>query len=203
MATELKAFSRARPMGTLGRAIFALETGLALTAYHRRAHRNGHALCLLGPRYGRVVMGAAGILLAVGILGALAPVVGEVVVAVVVVILLPSLARAVGDIPASLRLHRLSPPGRHVYLHSLASTQAGAGAELLRSVGEEADQKGWSIVLDADSEGLVAYYQRHGFTALGGPVPSPGGRRRVRMWRPPGPGPQEERCRAATHAGGS
>jgi hypothetical protein len=72
-----------------------------------------------------------------------------------------------------------------VFLHSLASTQPGAGAELVRSVTDEADQKGWTISLEAASEELAHYYECLGFQAQGVPVPVPGGGRHVSMCRPP------------------
>ena len=41
-----------------------------------------------------------------------------------------------------------------VYVHSVASTRPGAGAELMTSLAGEADRKGWLLVLDAGNERL-------------------------------------------------
>jgi len=83
-------------------------------------------------------------------------------------------------------LCRLGPRGRRrrVYVHSVASTRPGAGAELMTSLAGEADQKGWLLVLDAGNERLGTYYSRFGF-ARGGAVKMPDGNLRVRMWRQP------------------
>ena len=91
----------------------------------------------------------------------------------------------------SSQLERLTPPGQHRYLHSLASTLPGAGAELLRELTGEADRKGWSLSLDASNEKLVGYYAKFGFTALGAAVTMPDGSRRVAdvaPWHCPGRG---------------
>jgi predicted N-acetyltransferase YhbS len=85
-----------------------------------------------------------------------------------------------------MRLGRTGPPGhRHqVYVHSVASTRPGAGAELMASLAGEADQKGWLLFLDAGNEELGTYYSRFGF-ARAGAVRMPDGTVRVRMWRQP------------------
>jgi hypothetical protein len=106
--------------------------------------------------------------------------------AAIAVLSLPSALKATIELPAQLRLRRAPASGRHVYLHSLASVEPGAGAELMRLVAREADEKGWSLVLDAGNEQLARYYRRFGFVAPRGDAPAPAADRRVRMWRPVG-----------------
>jgi hypothetical protein len=198
VGVEVQAFDRARPLSWFGRIAFAGATGLALVAFHRRVHPSGRAMCLLGPRPGRIAAATAGVLLALAAVTVLSPVGAGAVLAVTALLALPSAVRAVRGLPAAAALRRASPPGHHVYLHSLASTKPGDGAELLRMVTGEADDKGWSIVLDAGSLGLVRYYERFGFQARCGPVLAPGGGQRVRMWRPACP-PSRANCANTNH----
>jgi len=185
---EVNAFNRTLPMTRGARIAFAGETSLALWAYHRRVHPSGRAVCLLGLRPGRVVAAAAAFTLTIGALGALAPMAAGAVCTCIAAVLSPSAARAARALPARSRLRQASRPGPHVFLHSLASTQPGAGAELVRSVTDEADQKGWTISLEAASEQLADYYECLGFQAQSAPVPVPGGGRHISMCRPPAPG---------------
>jgi hypothetical protein len=185
LRVEVMAFDRALPRTWGARIAFAGETSLTLWAYHRRVHPSGRAVCLLGLRPGRVGVVVAAFTLSIGAMGALAPMAAGAVCACIVAVLLPSAARAIGALPARSRLRQGSRPGPHVFLHSLASTQPGAGAELVRSVTDEADQKGWTISLEAASEELAHYYECLGFQAQGVPVPVPGGGRHVSMCRPP------------------
>jgi hypothetical protein len=184
VAVEVRAFDRARPLNRLGRATFAAATGLAVVAFHRRVHPSGRAICLLGPRPGRIAAVIGGVLVVLAVVAALSPVAAATVLAATSLLALPSAVRAVIGLPEAAALRRASPPGRHVYLHSLASTKPGDGAELVRMVTAEADEKGWSIVLDAGSVALVRYYERFGFQARSRPVRAPHGGERVRMWRP-------------------
>jgi hypothetical protein len=180
--TQTKAFgtSQGRPFA---RALLGARCALALVAYHRRADDAGLAVCLLRPRLYRVATGALALLLALCVLGAVAPVALIVLTAVCTVAMAPAAARAARAVPAQMALRRLSPPGKHIYLHSLASCRPGAGAELLSAVIGEAGQKGWSLLLDAACEGLVPYYRRFGFVVLGAAM-VPGTGLRTRMWRP-------------------
>jgi hypothetical protein len=157
---------------------------IALGAFDRRVHASGQALCLLAPKWLRVVVLTTAAAVLAGLIGVLLPPLGWALSAVVVVVFVPLAARAAVALPATTRLHRMRPTGRHVYVHSLASTRPGAGAELLSALAREADQKGLLLVLDAGNEGLETYYVRFGF-ARAGAVRMPDGTRRVRMWRQP------------------
>lgn len=157
---------------------------VALGAFDRRVHVSGQALCLLAPRWLRVAVFTIGATVLAGVAGAVLPPLGWGLSAAIALVFAPLAARAVMALPATARLHRMSPPGHHVYVHSVASTRPGAGAELLRVLAGEADEKGWWLVLDAGNEALETYYARFGF-ARRGAVRMPDGTRRVRMWRQP------------------
>jgi len=105
---------------------------------------------------------AAGVV-GTGIIGALSPWAGGALLVLTASVFLPLAARATVALPATRRLHRIGPPGRYVYVHSVASTRPGAGAELLASLTVEADEKGWMLALDAGNETLGTYYSRLGF----------------------------------------
>ena len=60
-------------------------------------------------------------------------------------------------------------------MHSVASQLPGAGAQLLRGLTQEANDKGWSLVLDASNERLVQYYEQFGFVVRGAGVRMPDG----------------------------
>ncbi len=160
---------------------------LSLIAYERREHPSGQALCLLGVKPGRVAGGAAVLALVVCVAGVLWPPLGVIVGAAIVLALLPSVVGAARSLRGTLRLRRLTPPGPHIYVHSVASTIPGAGAELVAALAEEADQQGWSLLLDASNERLARYYEQFGFLPQGTPVEMPNGGRHVRMWRQPVP----------------
>ena len=162
----------------------AVDCASAMLLYDRRAHPGGEAVCLLGLSWRRLLAVSATVALSgvtasllwrplgVGALGTLAA------------LFTPYLVRSLMAVPVTLRLRRLSPPGKYVVIRSLASTRSGAGAELLCSVLGEADEKRWSILLDAGNEALVPYYERFGFVARGAGVVTPGASTKVRMWRP-------------------
>lgn len=157
---------------------------LTLFVYERRTHSSGQAVCLLRLRRTRfcaVVVAAVVLILAAAVIS---PYAGVALAAAIIVLLAPGAVRAGRALGAETRLRRLSPPGRHVYLHSLASTLPGAGAELLRQLALEADIKRWSLLLDASNEKLSKYYQNFGFLTLGHAVPMPDGSAHRRMWRP-------------------
>jgi hypothetical protein len=119
-----------------------------------------------------------------GFIGAVSAPLGWALSSAIVLLLAPLAVRGTVMLPATVRLRRTGPPGRHLYVHSVASTRPGAGAELLASLATEADQKGWSLVLDADNKKLETYYVRFGF-ARSGRTGMPARAGRVRMWRQP------------------
>jgi hypothetical protein len=166
------------------RVAFRAAMLIALGAFDRRVHASGQAVCLLAPRWLRVLVLTGGAIVLAGVMSAVSPPLGWALIAVVLVVFVPVAVRAAIAFPATNRLRRMGPPGRRVYVHSVASTRPGAGAELLSSLAGEADQKGWLLVLDAANERLEGYYARFGF-ARSGAVSMPDGSRRVRMWRPP------------------
>ncbi|MGH9104479.1 MAG: hypothetical protein ACRDZX_01320 [Acidimicrobiales bacterium] len=181
---EALAFDRARHRGRLGRVGLVATSAVALWLHQRRVHPEAEAVCLLSPRPVRAL--ASGVVLVVAAIS-LAALPGLAGVLATAVFLTGLASLAVGPLkalPATVRLRRQSPPGHHVYLHSLASSRPGAGAELMGSVIGEADSRGWSLLLDAAGPELVHYYQRFGFRRRGGAVVVPGGPRRIRMWRP-------------------
>ncbi len=182
---EVRAF-RGRDAGSVpGRVVFRAAILLSLVAYARRVHPSGRALCLLWLRPLRVVVAMMALISLVCAAGALYSVLGVAIAAVMAAALLPFTVGAVKARPGRKELAKLTPPGRHVYVHSVASQLPGAGAQLLRGLTQEADDKGWSLVLDASNEKLVRYYQQFGFVVRGAGVRMPDGARYVRMWRPP------------------
>ena len=168
------------------RFVFKAAMLIALGAFDRRVHSSGQAVCLLAPRRLRVVLATSAALVLAGLIGAVLPPLGWALLALTALVFLPLAVQAARALPARTRLSRIGPPGhrRRIYVHSVASTRRGAGAELMTSLAGEADQKGWLLVLDADNERLGTYYSRFGF-ARGGAVTMPDGTVRVRMWRPP------------------
>jgi hypothetical protein len=181
---QASAFNRANGPARKGHLTFRLTLFLALAVYGRRTHPSGRAVCLLGLRYHRSVAFVAALVLGIIGLGLLLPLAGIALAIVIVALLLPGSYDVIRARAGKRKLERLTPPGQHRYLHSLASTLPGAGADLLRELTGEADRKGWSLSLDASNEKLVGYYAKFGFTALGPAVPMPDGSCRVRMWRP-------------------
>ena len=181
---QASAFNRANGSARKGQLTFRLTMFLALAVYERRTHPSGRAVCLLGLRYHRLVAFVAALVLGIIGVGLLLPLGGIALAIVIVALLLPGSYDAIRARAGKRQLERLTPPGQHRYLHSLASTLPGAGADLLRELTGEADRKGWSLSLDASNENLVGYYVKFGFTALGPAVPMPDGSCRVRMWRP-------------------
>ena len=193
VGVEVRAFGRARPAGWFGRLTLTLGSSVALFAFERRIHPSGGAVCLLGARPGRVALGIGGFWVALVAVGGASRPAAAALLAAIAVLSLPSALRATIELPAQLRLRRATPSGRRVYLHSLASVEPGAGAELMRLVAREADEKGWSLVLDAGNQELARYYRRFGFVAPWGDAPPPAPSRRVHMWRPVGGATDTER----------
>jgi hypothetical protein len=166
--------------------VFKTGMLIALGAFDRRVHPSGQAVCLLAPRWPRLVLSTTGAVVIAGLIGAVLAPLGWALLVLTALVFLPLAVRATMALPAKRRLGRIGPPGRrrHIYVHSVASTRPGAGAELMTLLAGEADQKGWLLVLDAENENLGAYYLRFGF-ARGGAVSMPDGTVRVRMWRQP------------------
>jgi hypothetical protein len=158
---------------------------LALTVYERRTHPSGQAVCLLELRPGRLCLGLASLVLLTCLAGALSPYAGFTLALIVIVLLLPGSVGALRRFPERRPLERSTAPEKHIYVHSLASTLPGAGADLLRTLTREADEKGWPLVLDANNERLTKYYCEFGFVARGPATGSPDGTWPVRMWRRP------------------
>lgn len=189
-AVETEAFVGRDRRNAVSKAALTAGMLVALGAFERRVHSSGQAVCLLAPRWRRLVIFTTGAVVGAGIIGALFPWAGAALLALTAVVFLPLAVRATVALPATRRLHRIGPPGRHVYVHSVASTRPGAGAELLGSLAVEADEKGWLLALDAGNESLETYYSKFGFTR-GGAVRMPNGSRRVRMWRQPEGQPED------------
>jgi hypothetical protein len=181
---EVRAFG-GRDRTILWRLFFRAAMLLSLVAYTKRIHPSGEALCLLWLKPLRFLGGTAALLLVVCTTCAIYPLLGAVLVVGIAGVLLPCAIGAVRARPGWKELAKATPPGRHIYVHSVASQLPGAGAELLRALALEADDKHWSLVLDASNEKLVRYYEQFGFEALGAGVQMTDGARHVRMWRPP------------------
>jgi hypothetical protein len=181
---QASAFNRGNGLVRRRPLTLRLTMFLALAVYERRTHPSGQAVCLLGLRRRRLSAFVAGLVLSVIGVGLLLPYAGIALATVIVALLLPGSLEALGARAGKKQLGRLMPSGQHRYLHSLASTLPGAGAELLREVTGEADRKGWTLSLDTSNEKLVSYYVKFDFSALGPAVPMPDGGCHVRMWRP-------------------
>ena len=181
---QAAAFSGANRSAKTGQFHLRTSMLLALTVYDRRAHPSGQAVCLLGLRKGRFILLVAGLVLLIATAGLLSPYAGSALAALVLVVLMPGVVGAFRARAANNQLKRLTPSGRYVYVHSLASTSPGAGAALLRELISEKDENGCSLALDASNEKLATYYARFGFVAQGDAVRMPDGSRHTRMWRP-------------------
>lgn len=183
---EARAFRGAGGRPVLSRIAFIAAALVALVAFERRVHSSGQAVCLLAPRWARVGLSLTGAVALAGVIGAVLPIVGWALLVLTALVFLPLAVRAMKALPAKAQLSRLGPRRgrRRVYVHSVASTRPGAGAELMTALADEADKKRWVLVLDAANERLGTYYSRFGF-ARGGAVKMPDGALRVRMWRQP------------------
>jgi len=181
----LEAFNKVERRGALRTWGLWVGTLVALLLYERRVHRSGKALCLLGLRRGRVASAAASLVVVSGVLGTISGALALSLVAIVVLAFSPLAWNGIRDLPARLYLARATPEGAHVYLHSFASTQPGAGAEVLRQICVEADFSATALALDAGSPRLVDYYRAFGFGTCGRPVTGRRGSQLQRMWRPP------------------
>jgi hypothetical protein len=180
---EARAFGPVRRNSGLSRYPAQTAQLMSLIFYERRVHPSGQAVCLLGLRVWRFGAAVAALVVLIGCIGAFSPYTCIAVAVAVVVSLLPRAVRTGRAFAATARLRTLLPERPYVYVHSMASTLPGAGAELLAELAHEAGDKGWSLVLDASNQKLAAYYGRLGFVAQGEAVKMPGGGSRVRMWR--------------------
>jgi hypothetical protein len=160
---------------------------VAVALCERRVHRSGRAFCLLGPRWSRVIVASAALVVAAAAASVLSPALSLLALAVLSMPSVPAAVQGFRALPAKARLRAGAPRARHVYVHSVASTLPGAGAELLSALVQEADEQAWSLALDASNERLARYYEGFGFAATGGPVTMPDGSRHTRMWRSPLP----------------
>jgi hypothetical protein len=181
---EARAFNFPKRSSSEPPLLLRVSMFMSLALYERRTHPSGEAVCLLGLRRGRFFAGIAGVVIMVVIVGALSPYACAALATAIVALLSPRAIEAVREPGHAARLETFSPPGSHVYVHSLASTLPGAGAELMRHLVYEADSKRWSLVLDASNQRLARYYESFGFQTLGTAVRMPNGSSHVRMWRP-------------------
>ena len=113
------------------------------------------------------------------------PILFWIVVTMILVLVLPSLRLSLMANRAHTVLAQSSPVKPYVGVHTVTSTRKGAGRQLMTDLGREADQKGWTLVLDAANEALADYYADLGFSRLCEPVLMPWGERAVRMSRIP------------------
>jgi hypothetical protein len=100
---------------------------------------------------------------------------------------LPALRRSAAGIRPQRQLRRARPDGHVLIVHSVASTERGAGRALLQEVNDEADRCNWTLVLDTANEALEDYYAQLGYQRLADPVLMPTGARSVPMARTPRP----------------
>lgn len=180
----VEAFERVEHAGRIRRAARCVVTAVALLVYERRVHESGRAVCLLGLRWSRVIIGLGALVAVTSLADAVSPDGALALLMVLACVLLPLGMAGARALPAQVRLAQQTCRGRHKHLYSVASTKRGAGRELLLAVCREADAKGWSLLLDAGCERLVGYYGALGFRACGAPVKMPNGQRHVRMCRP-------------------
>lgn len=165
---EAEAFSRRERPCALGRLSMRLLMALALLGYERREHASGQAVCLLRARRARSALGLACLVAGLVLVTGASPVAGLALVVFVGVPMAPLALRAVRS-PRRLQVPRSSSGNgtEVVYVHSLASVSPGAGAELLVQLADEADKRGWVLVLDADNPKLTKYYTKFGFQVEG------------------------------------
>jgi len=184
VGVQVRAFSRYRKHSPMGWVGLAADCAAATWLYERRAHPEGQAVCLLGLSGRRVLAAAIAVMLPGIAISLVSRGAGAAVLAAETAIVMGVAVRSLRALPVSLRLRLACWPGAHVFVRSLSSTRAGAGAELLGAVVEEADNKAWSLLLDAGTEALVPYYERFGFVRQGPGVVTRDGTTKVRMLRP-------------------
>lgn len=181
-SVETEAFCRRRVVSRRSHVALWVLMLVAILTFDRRVAPSGKAVCLLAPRRGRQVLLFGALALFVCLVAGAAPVPALASVALLIVFSVRTLSGRLGELQQGGRLRRRVPDGRHLYVHSVASVQPGAGSELMRELVMEADEKGWSLLLDADNEALARYYTEFGFVAQHPEdISRPG---RVRMYRP-------------------
>jgi hypothetical protein len=164
---------------------------LQLTIGDRRANRSGSAVCGLSGASARPkVVGSLAVLAWLAALAGLWATmnVSWPVWAVFIVAgwwYLPMMRTSLAAAVPRRALYRCRPAGRVVIVHTMASVEPGAGADLLKTVTDEADDSGWTLTLDAANERLASYYRQFGFVATGPAVMMPWGEANVPMARPP------------------
>lgn len=158
-----------------------------------RVHPSGRALCLLtlaSPRRNALAMLMIGA--GLGALSAMvlySPITFWLVVVLALILLVPSLSLSFSARHANATLRKASPRTSFVGVHTVASVQPGAGRELMLELNREADERGWTLVLDAANDALAGYYAGLGYEPRCEPVPMPWGERAVRMMRVPAGNP--------------
>lgn len=162
---------------------------LSILLADRRVHPSGRALCLLvrskNDHAGRAVALALSGLVVLGGLVLLAPWAFWAVAIAAAVLLGPQLLVSLRAHSARGQLAGTDLKGQCVGVHTVSSVLPGAGRQLMQSLNEEADRKGWVLMLDAANEPLAAYYAGLGYVAVSDPVPMPWGESTVRMMRSP------------------
>ncbi|MGC8626244.1 MAG: hypothetical protein ACP5VR_01600 [Acidimicrobiales bacterium] len=182
---ESMAFSRYHRPNLAERVSLRAGMLVALVLCERRSDPSGGAVCLLGVRRGRLMVCVGGLVVAVMILGVFAPVAGGVCLVTLTAVFGCGAFRALKDVPSKARLGRAKPPGPFRYVHSFASALPGTGAEVLRALEKEADEKGWWLLIEASNQQLASYYEAFGFYRAGGAAGMSDGSEHVRMWRQP------------------
>ena len=165
-----------------------LNMAVNLFVLERRSAEDGTAVCLLGRLSPAVVL--RGLSLTVGFLF-----IGAVLVAWAPISALGFVVLGLFLCLPTWRLRRLSAPARAVLaqsapgpdwveVHSVASVSPGAGRQLLEALCVEADDRAWTLYLDAGNLRLVDYYAALGFEAVSDAAVMPWGEAVTRMVRP-------------------
>jgi hypothetical protein len=169
---------------------------LVLLASERRVNEAGTALCLFAPRSLRSWLGALARLAALALLSFLLLITLAVVwrplavgsLVTVLVLVTPCAWSGWRNRRAKSLLASFVTGPSAIYVHSVARTPGqeakGAGATVMESLAQEADDLDWRLALDAGCPSLVRYYQRFGFEPVGSPLEMTWGTA-VRMLREP------------------
>lgn len=164
---EAKAFRPRSRYSLVRHLVFRLAMIVVLLGYQRRVHPSGRALCLLEVKRGRQVCFVLAIALASALLAGAVPVAALGFSGVLLGAGTPGLLRKVRWRRAARRLQGQWDGGPVVRLHSLASVEPGAGAELVSLVMQEMAERQRSLVLDAANDRLAQYYESLGFERCG------------------------------------
>lgn len=180
-------FVRVRPQ--LLRLVMLPQLAIA----DRRANEAGSAVCCLSgasnwPKAKGAAAATGMLLMSAGLFVAALYATWPVVILVVATALpfVPLSVQSLAARPARRALRNSRPRrGEVVVVHTVASGEPGAGRKLLDAVAEEADRKGWTLVLDAGNHRLASYYRGLGFEPTGPPVLMPWGEDNIPMARRP------------------